>query len=491
MATLALVCAPAALAAPEDANPVQRPPLIQVHGSGSYTPASRGLHSIKYIIIHATDGGSLDGNVWWLSGSHSDASAHYVVSRLGTIVQLVNCSDIAWQAGNWKYNKESIGIEHVGDTFDPNGFTKAQYVASAHLVAWLVRRYSIPVNRRHIIGHYQVPDPNHPGEFGGADHHTDPGPYWRWGYYMNLIRHFAFPERYALHVRITSLADDETLSGIVPWRIALTGGKVERVDFLVDGRLVWSDSRRPFRFAGGRGWNTTQVANGQHTLTVRVIGKDARAVKRIAVAVHNDAFGVTTAGLHPWQKVVGTLRVRANVHGAHTTGIGLYVDGHVVSRDRKAPFSLRWNSRTVHDGEHRITVAAIAIDGRVSKRTLPVVVDNHPVRRRKPAKPRPRPKPLPPPAVTAENVADGETLSGTFIWRVHTTGPVAKLEFLVDGTVVATSTAEPWSTAWDTTSVADGSHVLEARAVTPSGATATLDRTVNVQQAPPPSTTSP
>ena len=50
-----------------------------------------------------------------------------------------------------------------------------------------------------------MPDPKHPRLFGGSDHHTDPGPHWRWGYYMNLVRRFAFPERYALHVDTTSI----------------------------------------------------------------------------------------------------------------------------------------------------------------------------------------------------------------------------------------------------------------------------------------------
>src|SRR5262249_61269194 len=89
-------------------------------------------------------------------------------------VHLVPLSDSACDAGNWKINQHSIGIEHVGETYDPAGFTKEQYESSARLVAWLVRRYDIPVDRQHIIGHSQVPDPNHPGEYGGG--RTPPAP---------------------------------------------------------------------------------------------------------------------------------------------------------------------------------------------------------------------------------------------------------------------------------------------------------------------------
>ena len=360
---------------------VERPAVTWVRGDGSFTKASRGKKQIRTIVIHATDGGSLLGNVWWLSGGHSHSSAHYVVARDGSIVQLVHLSDIAWQAGNWRTNVHSVGIEHVGDTYDPAGFTSAEYASSARLVAWLVRRYEIPVDRKHIIGHSQVPDPRNPTLFGGADHHTDPGPHWKWGLYLRLVRHFAFPDRYALHVRSTTIAAGDTLSGVEPWRVRTTGA-VGRVDFLVDGEVLWSDSRRPYAFAAGHGWNTTGIANGTHLLALRVTGGGRTAWKRWTVRVVNHDFALTTSKLRPWQKVAGVLRIRANVRGAKTTGIGLYVDGKVTSRDRAAPFTLRWNSRRVADGRHRITLAAVALDGRVAKRRLPLVVE--------PSAPRPR-----------------------------------------------------------------------------------------------------
>src|SRR3979409_572271 len=107
---LATLCALAGAASAHAGAAVSRPSLTRVGGEGSYTEASRTAksHTITTIVIHATDGGSLVGNVWWLSGGHSHASAHYVVARDGSIVQLVHLSDIAWHAGNWKVNCHSI-----------------------------------------------------------------------------------------------------------------------------------------------------------------------------------------------------------------------------------------------------------------------------------------------------------------------------------------------------------------------------------------------
>jgi len=481
----------AAMLAPgAHAATVKRPPVTWVRGDGSYTKTSRKPATIKQIVIHATDGGSFTGNVWWLSGGHSHASAHYVVARNGEIAQLVHLSDIAWHAGNWKTNAHSIGVEHVGETYDPNGFTLDEYRQSAKLVAWLARRSHIPIDRRHIIGHAEVPDPATGAPTGGSDHHTDPGPYWNWRLYMRLVRRYGSPEP-PLRVHTTTIDPGETLVGIVPWRAATKGPAAARVDFLLDGERLWSDHRAPFAFGGRRGWNTTQLPNGPHVLVVRAVGRNGKAaVSRLAVNVRNREFAVTTAGLRSWQRVRGKLTVHANVFGARTTGIGLYVDGRVVSRDRAAPFRLTWNSHRVADGRHRLTVAAEARDGRIAKRRVPVVVHNKPLPKPKPKpkpKPAPRPKPKPkppaPPVVTAQSLAEGQTVQGPVAWTVQTTGPVVRVEFLLDGTPRGTATAAPWTFAWDATPEPPGPHRATVRAVTADGRTA--ESTVTVTVAPP------
>jgi hypothetical protein len=473
----ALMCAPLALAA----NPVARPPVTWAPPGGrNFTPA---LHrKITTIVIHVTDGGSLTGNVSWLIDDKSEASAHYVVSRDGSIVQLVPLHDIAWHSGNSKVNAHSIGIEHVGETYDPNGFPAAQYQSSARLVAWLVRRYDIPINRAHIMGHSQVPDPKHPGEFGGADHHTDPGPHWKWGYYLRLVRRYAFP--HALHIAKTSIEPDTTLTGVVPWNVDTSGANATRVDFLIDGKVVWSDSRKPFAFAGGRGWNTTQVTNGTHVLTMRAAGPGGHDAESVVVHVVNHPFEVTTSALASWQKVKGVVQVRANAVGARTTGLSLYVDGKVSSRDKRAPYTMRWDTRHVRDGAHALTVAAVSVDGRIAERKLTVVVQNHVAKKKTKPVAKPKPNPVVPPQITAENLADGQTVSGAVPWRAHTVGPVARVEFVVDGAVIETQTAGPWATSWNAAGVGAGTHVLELRAYTKAGAKAVRDVTVTVSAPP-------
>jgi hypothetical protein len=144
----------------------------------NYTDARRpAVHPIRSIVIHDTEG-SCAAAVNTFQISSSQASAHYLVCLDGTVIQLVHERDIAWHAGNWPVNVQSIGIEHEGYR-DHAYYTRAQYLASAALVRYLAHKYGIDPNRGTIIGHENVP----------AADHTDPGPYWNWAYYMAEVRH--------------------------------------------------------------------------------------------------------------------------------------------------------------------------------------------------------------------------------------------------------------------------------------------------------------
>jgi hypothetical protein len=156
--------------------------------SGNYTNSSRETsYDIGKIVVHVAEG-SYSGTVGWFGNRAAQASAHYVVSRRGGVAQCVRDEDIAWHAGWWNTNTRSIGIEHAGYTNDPDWFTNEMYHASARLSAWCCKKHKIPLDRKHIVGHYQVPGCR--GSGGGADCHTDPGRYWNWTKYMRLVRYY-------------------------------------------------------------------------------------------------------------------------------------------------------------------------------------------------------------------------------------------------------------------------------------------------------------
>jgi N-acetyl-anhydromuramyl-L-alanine amidase AmpD len=159
----------------------------------NYTPANRPYSiPIDKIIIHVTQG-SWTSAINWFANPAAGASAHYIVRSLdGVVSQSVLEKDIAWHSGNWPYNQSSIGIEHEGYFDNPAWFTDEMFRGSAQLTAYLVDKYQIPIDRQHIIGHNEVPDPFNPGAYGGADHHINcPGNYWWWNLYMGYVNQYA------------------------------------------------------------------------------------------------------------------------------------------------------------------------------------------------------------------------------------------------------------------------------------------------------------
>ena len=118
---------------------------------------------ITAIIIHYTGAITLEGTVSWFKKKESKVSAHYVISRDGEIIQMVEDKDVAWHAGvSWmpgtgervgkSVNAFTIGIELVG-TAD-SGFTASQMMALEGLIVKLVKTYKIKSER--VLGHCDV-----------------------------------------------------------------------------------------------------------------------------------------------------------------------------------------------------------------------------------------------------------------------------------------------------------------------------------------------
>ncbi|MDX3191357.1 N-acetylmuramoyl-L-alanine amidase [Streptomyces sp. MN03-5084-2B] len=151
---------------------------------GNHDLADRpNSQKIDHIVIHDTEG--YWANVLDLVQDPTYVSWHYSIrSADGLIAQHVPTKDVAWHAGNWYVNAKSIGIEHEGFAAKGTWYTEAMYRASAKLVGYLSRKYGIPLDRAHIIGHDNVPG-TVPSTI--KDMHWDPGPYWDWSHYFDLL----------------------------------------------------------------------------------------------------------------------------------------------------------------------------------------------------------------------------------------------------------------------------------------------------------------
>ncbi|MFF0146720.1 N-acetylmuramoyl-L-alanine amidase [Amycolatopsis sulphurea] len=153
-------------------------------GYGNHDVAGRPQsQKIDYIVLHDTE--TTWDTALKLAQKPSYLAWHYTVrSSDGLIAQHVPTKDVGWHAGNWYVNSKSIGIEHEGFGAKGTWYTEAMYQSSAKLVGYLARRYGIPLDRAHIIGHDNVPGTT-PSTIAGM--HWDPGPYWDWSHYFDLL----------------------------------------------------------------------------------------------------------------------------------------------------------------------------------------------------------------------------------------------------------------------------------------------------------------
>ncbi|MDQ2913095.1 MAG: N-acetylmuramoyl-L-alanine amidase, partial [Chloroflexota bacterium] len=151
---LALAAPSPALAAP----PPYYPPTEYVPASRSNYDAGRTA-AVTTIVVHETDGTWLSATNWF-QNPRSKVSAHYLVRAWdGGIMQFVAEGDTAYHAR--VANPWSIGIEHEYDPRHAIPHTIAQYRSSALLVCAIAKRYGIPTDRAHIVGHNEIRGTDH------------------------------------------------------------------------------------------------------------------------------------------------------------------------------------------------------------------------------------------------------------------------------------------------------------------------------------------
>lgn len=151
---------------------------------GNHDKANRPeSQRIRHIVIHDTEC-SYDAAIGLVQDPAYLAWHYTVRSADGHIAQHIETKDVGWHAGNWYVNATSIGVEHEGYAAQGTWYTEAMYRASARIVRYLADTYDIPLDRHHIVGHDNVPAAT-PDRVAAM--HWDPGPYWDWAHYFELL----------------------------------------------------------------------------------------------------------------------------------------------------------------------------------------------------------------------------------------------------------------------------------------------------------------
>lgn len=112
----------------------------------------------NYIVVHETTSATVDRALRTLTDPVRKVSAHYLIGRDGSVLQLVEERQRAWHAGeSWwggltDLNSASIGIELDNTGDEP--FAEPQIDALLDLLASLRERYRIPA--ANVIAHGDV-----------------------------------------------------------------------------------------------------------------------------------------------------------------------------------------------------------------------------------------------------------------------------------------------------------------------------------------------
>jgi peptidoglycan/xylan/chitin deacetylase (PgdA/CDA1 family) len=183
-------------------------------------------------------------------------------------------------------------------------------------------------------------------------------------------------------VSLTAPADGATVSGSTTLSASASDNTaVDHVDFLVDGNKVGTATSAPW----GVSWDSTTVADGQHTITAvayDTVGNSTTSSGH-TVTVSNAAppTSISLSAPADGSTVGGGVTLTASVSGTTPDHVDFLVDGTTVGTATSSPWSITWDSTTVADGQH--TISAHAVDGggntTASSDPITVTVKNAPV----------------------------------------------------------------------------------------------------------------
>ena len=210
--------------------------------------------------------------------------------------------------------------------------------------------------------------------------------------------------------------------------------------------------------------------NQSHNLTVFVDYQGGKEQTSFDFPARSNAIPIAMPGLQDDQVIGGLVSFAPKLDWpAPLTSFEISMDGSRLTEVTGAPFSFEWNStqENVQSGPHDFLFKVTDVAGNVGQVNLRLKVQ-------------------PPLTVEITSPTDGSTIGkATKITASVTTLPgitVARVDFLVDGQIIASDTAAPYEADWDVTKYPAQTHPVSAIAYDGSGLfTSEAKTTVNVE----------
>ena len=176
----------------------------------------------------------------------------------------------------------------------------------------------------------------------------------------------------------------------------------------------------------------------------------------------NDATPPTISITSPASGAIvsGTINVTVNAtDNRAVSSVSLSVDGTVVGSSSSSPFTISWNSASVINGTHTLTVTAKDAAGNSASASRQVTVNtisNSDVTS---------------PTVSITSPASGASVSGAIDIAANASDNigVSSVRFTVDGVAVGSDNTSPYIFSWNTNSVSAGVHTVTVAAYDAAG----------------------
>ncbi|MEJ8844798.1 Ig-like domain-containing protein [Lacibacter sp. H375] len=187
-------------------------------------------------------------------------------------------------------------------------------------------------------------------------------------------------------------------------------------------------------------------------------------ISRIAAKGKPDAIPPTVSIISPANgaSVSGTISVLVSAtDNVKVTSVTLSVDGTAKASSTITPFTNVWNSGTVPNGNHTLTVTAKDGKGNSSSSSIQVSVNNVTV------------GDITAPSVNITSPGDGSSYDANTTLNISTSASdnvaVTSLNISIDGTVVASSSNSSHSYSWNTSTAGSGIHTISSTAKDAAG----------------------
>lgn len=233
--------------------------------------------------------------------------------------------------------------------------------------------------------------------------------------------------------------------------VAVTG-----VQFLLNGSNLGAEDLTP---PYATSWNTTTTANGPYILTARArdAAGNTTTSDEVLITVDNDMEPPAVSLTAPaGGTIAGMVSVNADASDNRgVIGVQFLLNGaNLGAEDITFPYSVTWNTTTVTDGSYTITAKARDAAGNITTSSpLSVDVLNNPPDTESPT-------------VSITSPSAGEVL-GTINVSASADDNVAIIgvQFFVNGSAFgAEDLTVPYTTSWNTLTVANGTYIISAKA---------------------------